>query len=110
MMGSPRWVWAGVGLRPICLEPEQSKCQTNRPIGCPVRFRIFSNMSFFLGHFLTQNFGHFPTLAVSLGQFLPKIFGHFPPVNFGQIPACNFGHFMSARYDSCHLHIINHAS
>ena len=53
-------------------------------------------MSFFLGHFLTQNFGHFPTLAVSLGQFLPKIFGHFPPVNFGQIPACNFGHFMSA--------------
>ena len=56
-------------------------------------------MSFFLGHFLTQNFGHFPTLPVSLGQFLPKNFGHFPPVNFGQIPACNFGHFMSARLD-----------
>ena len=24
-------------------------------------FRTFSDMSFFLGHFLTQNFGHFPT-------------------------------------------------
>ena len=23
MMGGPRWVWAGVGLRPLCLEPEQ---------------------------------------------------------------------------------------